>query len=446
MALDQQRNWDISMAENLEKVVRNSREKEAKDQTKNTQTHPPLPPKVWTTPPIHLPDEILVQILEFVDKSYNSQVTLASCCLLSHQWFTAAVPYLYRHPNLYGNKFEPFIKAICPSKNLHVRKSPLAGLVKVLDMSGLVHQGSKSTTARLLSRTKYSLEEFVAPQASFGFNCLAGLAKSSNLRSLNLSLVSESPPLLDLFKAISHLEKLTTLRLPRSAGFSVKVDSSQVVWPPNLENLCLSGGIDNHFLHGVVELPVSLRGLTVEHCPMLHGSDIVHFLNNAVRPLPSVENLKLASLPRLTESSLDCILSVLPGLTKLSISVDYITPTFFDLANNLEYKEYYAANLYSRHDWTRHEWREGRFSQLKTLELTNSGNPGVEDKISPIDILIAIEEGQLPDLRQVRVAKSLLWHSGGTAADVQALIDALKDSAIEKQDIDLENVGVWTFD
>lgn len=434
------------MAENLEKVVRNSREKTPKNQTRNTETHPPLPPKVWTTPPIHLPDEILVQILDYVSSSYYSQITLASCCRLSHQWFTAAVPYLYRHPNLYGNKFDPFIRAICPSINLHVRKSPLASLVKVLDMSGLVHQGSKSVTARLLGRTKNSLEEFVAPQASFGSNCLPALAKAPNLRRLDLSLVSESPPLLELFKATSHLEKLKTLRLPRSAGFSVKVDPSQVFWPPNLENLCLSGGIDNHFLHGVVELPISLRGLTVEHCPMLHGSDIVHFLNNAVRPLPNVEVLKLASLPRLTESSLDCILSVLPGLTKLSISVDYITPTFFDLAENLEYKEYYAGNIAPRHDFTRHEWREGQFSQLRTLELTNSGNPGVEDKISPIDILIAIDEGQLPNLRQIRVAKSLLWHSGSTAVDLDALSDALKESAIAKKVVDLEDVGVWTFD
>lgn len=445
MALDQQRNWDISMAENLEKVVRSSREKHAIDQTRNTHTHPALPEKTWTSSPIHLPDEIILQILDHVCRSNQSQTTLASVCRLSHQWFSAAVPYLYRHPILYGNKFEPFVKAICPSINLHVRKSPLAALVRVLDMSGLVHQGSKSVTARLLGRTKNTLEVFVAPQASFGSNCLPALSKASNLRSLDLSLVSESPPLLELFKATSHLEKLATLRLPRSAGFSGRVDSSQVFWPPNLENLCLSGGIDNHFLHGAVGLPDSLRGLTVEHCPMLHGSDIIHFLNNAVRPLPNVESLKLAFLPRLTEQSLNCVLSVLPGLTKLSVSVDYITPTFFDIAHNLEYKEYYAANIIPREDRMRHEWHDGKFSQLRTLELTVSGNPGVEDKISPIDVILAIDEGQLPNLRQVRVAKPLLWHTGNTASELEALYDALKESAIEKGAAELGDVWVLAF-
>lgn len=435
------------MADNLETVVRKSREKEQKDQTRNTHTHPALPEKKWTSPPIHLPDEILIQILDYVAHSSQYQTTLASCCRLSRQWFSVAVSELYRRPILYGNKFDPFVKAICPSINLHVRKSPLASLVKVLDMSGLVHQGSKSVTARLLGRTKNNLEEFVAPQASFGANCFPALSKAAHLRKLDLSLVSESPPLLELLKTTSHLQNLTTLRLPRSAGFSIKVDSSQVSWPPNLEDLCLSGGIDNHFLHGVVELPNSLRALTVEHCPMLHGSDIMHFLNNAVRPLPNVENLKLAYLPRLTESSLDCILSVLPGLTKLSISVDYITPTFFELSENLQYQEYYAGNISQHRQGTaKHEWHDGREAQLRTLELTNSGNPGVEDKISPIDLIIAMDDGQLPNLRQVRVAKSLLWHSGSAASDLEALSDALKESAVTKGVAELKDVGIWTFD
>jgi len=40
-------------------------------------------------------------------------------------------------------------------------------LVRVLDMSMLVHNGSRSLTARILGRLKGSLEYFVAPQASF---------------------------------------------------------------------------------------------------------------------------------------------------------------------------------------------------------------------------------------------------------------------------------------
>lgn len=442
------------MAENLEKVVRNSREKEPKNPTRNVHTHPPLPEKKWTSPPIYLPDEILVQILDYVSHSNQSQVTLASCCRLSRQWWTVAVPYLYRHPIFYGNKFHPFVQAVRPSINLHVLPSRVAEYVKVLDMSGLVHEAPKSVTARLLSRTKDNLEEFVAPQASFGWNCFAPLSSCRHLRKLDLSFVSESPPLLEILKRTAALTQLATLRLPRSAGFSTKTDPSQVVWPPNLENLCLSGGIDNHFLQGVVGLPNSLKSLTVEHCPMLHGSDIIHFLNIAIRPLPNLETLKLAYLPRLMESSLDCVLWVLPGLLKLSVSVDYITPTFFDLTDNLQYRIYYADDNDITQTPTRHIQGPGKLCQLRTLELTNSGNPGVEDKISPIDLVIAVDEGQMPNLRQLRVAKSLMWHAGSTADDLEALSDTLKESweSPGKKDIlitegaELGDVGVWTFD
>lgn len=36
-------------------------------------------------------------------------------------------------------------------------------------MSGLVHDGSRSLTARLIGRVKHNLDEFIAPQASFGY-------------------------------------------------------------------------------------------------------------------------------------------------------------------------------------------------------------------------------------------------------------------------------------
>ena len=45
----------------------------------------------------------------------------------------------------------------------------VAELVRVLDMSRLVHNGSKSLTTRILGRVKGNLEEFVAPQAPFAF-------------------------------------------------------------------------------------------------------------------------------------------------------------------------------------------------------------------------------------------------------------------------------------
>lgn len=448
------------MAENLEHVKKRGKIKPLMKHLhyheEAAATNPPLAdttPKVWTTPPVYLPDEIIIQIVEYTSKFRLAQATLASCCRLSRQWYAASVPFLYARPWVEGKNFDPFVQAIVPSLNLHVRKSPLAEFVKVLDMSHLVHSGNKATTARLLGRTKGNLVEFIAPQASFGTNCFPALGKCQNLEVLDLSRVSQSPPLLDLFKTISQLTKLSRLRLPRSAGFSQGFHPDAMLWPPNLEDLSLSGGIDVHFLQGVVSFPSTLRSLTIEHCPMAKNGAILHLLRSAVRPLPNLEVLKLSNLPRLTGNSLDDVLVILPGLTKLSVSVDYVTPKLLDLGiaegRSPGFTEIYLP------PGPRHG--SSPTCQLRTLELTNSGNPGVEDKITPIDVLIAVEDGSLPKLRQVRVAKSLFWQSGGNADETAALGDALQDAAAKTQarqlqdedesepEMELES-GVWTFD
>lgn len=118
----------------------------------NVKACPPLPP------------EVIEQILRHV----SDQHLLYACSLTSRSWYDSAIPLLYRHPQIGSRNFNAFATVICPSKNPHIRRNGLAELVRVLDMSKLVYNSKKSLTARLLSRTKYNLEEFVAPQATFG--------------------------------------------------------------------------------------------------------------------------------------------------------------------------------------------------------------------------------------------------------------------------------------
>ncbi len=127
----------------------------------------------------NLPAEILIQILSIVsprDSSHSalhrdSQSTLHSCVLVSRLWYKLALEFLYRNPifTSNGSTFQSFVNTICPSVNAHVKKSDCANMVRNLDMSRLVHEGSKSLTARILSRCKTRLEEFTAPQASFAY-------------------------------------------------------------------------------------------------------------------------------------------------------------------------------------------------------------------------------------------------------------------------------------
>jgi hypothetical protein len=431
MALDQQGNWEIQMADNLAKVKLDfhkskgnnvEQESETSQEASNDQEG-----TSWTGEPIYLPDEVVHQILEYLARGHDAQRSLAAVCLLSRQWYSAGISYLYRYPDLYGNNFDAFFLAICPSKNLHIRYSRLTKLVKVLDMSRLVHQGSRSTTARMLGRTKDTLEEFRAPQASFASNCFPALSKCHSLLSLDLSLVSESPPLPLLFQTISHLNSLRILRLPRSSGFGVHHNGAAIQWPPNLEELSLSGGIDAHFLHGVVSFPQTLRSIVIEHCPLAKGYAVTHLLRNAVRPLENLEYVKIAYMPRLSAHALDDILFLLPQIKKLCISVDYITPAMFDEGHFSHFQDPLVAGvenaeLPSFGQPLKHE-------HLHTLELTSSGHPNAEDKISPIDIMIAIDECTLPRLRVVRASRLLQWHSNTTSPDAEALSEVLQEGS-----------------
>lgn len=173
MTLSTRQQWDALIAD-VDRL-----EQEANE---GVQNYRPcyLPYRPWTplestlqdnSPPnhsaVHLPAEIIIQILSYIPRHHTSQQTLYSCCLISRPWYAAAIPRLYHSPRITGRNFKKFVATVCPSVNAHVRKSELADLVLRLDMGNLVHDGSKSLTARLLGRVKFMLEEFVAPQASF---------------------------------------------------------------------------------------------------------------------------------------------------------------------------------------------------------------------------------------------------------------------------------------
>ena len=116
-----------------------------------------------------LPLEIIELILSHIPLSYYSQPTLHACTLVSRAWYSASIARLYEKPIIIGKNYDLFVRSVCPSINANIRKNGLAELVKTLDLSRLVHHGSKSLTARLLGRVKAGIEVFTAPQASFGF-------------------------------------------------------------------------------------------------------------------------------------------------------------------------------------------------------------------------------------------------------------------------------------
>ncbi|KAF2146378.1 uncharacterized protein K452DRAFT_294938 [Aplosporella prunicola CBS 121167] len=389
--------------------------------------------------------EILLEILSYIPRHPSSQRTLYACCLVNHQWYNAAIARLYEAPHLIGPNFAPFVRTICPSINAHVKRSELAELVRVLDLRHIVHQSSKSVTARLLGRVKGSLEVFMAPQSSFAVNCFAALSKCTKLRTLDLSLTSEAIALASLAHALRPLESLKTLYFPRSSNDSDAFLSAHMRWPPALEALHLSGGIHGRFISGLgdpvsgaTHLPPSLAVLSLTHCPRLKEAEVLGLLAHAG---PQLRELTVENIRDLGHASLDGVLracageDVQPGaasggsrargLAFLRLSLDYITFNAFG--------------------------REGTglsSCSLQRLELSSSGDTGPRHEgpdldLEPLDLVAALDEGFFPELRVVRVAKSAGWHVPPLVEDTAHLSEELKEGRGRGR---AREAGVWTID
>ena len=328
-----------------------------------------------------------------------------------------ARPDSYRCPRITGNNYLAFVTVISPSSTL-IKPSPLGSLVKRLDLSALVYQGRPSLNARLLRRVQANLEEFVAPQTTFGYNCIVALGHLQKLRLLDLSLISQSVNLDDLFHHIGDLPNLRTLNFPRSSVLARP--QTRFLWPKRLESFSLSGAILDYFLHET-HLPESLHELHISHCPFTRTSSVLHLASALSAQLT---RLSIAyPMPCLAFNALDHILNTCTGLTYLLVAVDYISNHFFDF---------------------------GLGHPLKRLDLDSSGNPGVEHKVSPNDVFIAVAEDRLPALRIVRVSHLLKWVIR-EEADVDDLIELLEAKAREATPTDDDDstpttaVGVWEF-
>ncbi|KAK1147439.1 hypothetical protein N8T08_001521 [Aspergillus melleus] len=285
---------------------------------------------------IYLPTEIVLHIVGIIaaDES-RRQETLHACCLISRQWYSAAIAPLYEKPHVgTGVAFGKFTDTISPPIGARKSKLNLGSLVHRLDLSGLVHHSSNSLTARLLGRVKENLEVFIAPRVSFSTNSLPALSKCTNLRSLDLSLVGDPIPFTNLKQALSRLRKLNTLRLPQSTSLtsaeSTSLSTTAVEWPPQITRLQLSGRF-NPLTIPTFAWPASLTSLSLKNCADLSVSNLGSLLSSPYLN-HSLRRLSISGANRgLQPESINAILAFLPGLTTLSVPGDMVDDTFFDI-------------------------------------------------------------------------------------------------------------------
>ncbi|KAF2642978.1 hypothetical protein P280DRAFT_446141 [Massarina eburnea CBS 473.64] len=380
-----------------------------------------LPPPRYAN---YLPDELLLEILNHIPRDAENQHGLGTFCAVNRQWYDVGIATLYEAPHLWGAHFDLFVRTLCPSINTRIKKSELAGLVKSLNLSYIVHQSTKAVTARMLARTKHSLEVFIAPQASFAINCWASLSKCERLRVLDLSLISEAISFQSLNQCLRKLDGLERLVLPRcSTQFpdrTTPVDR-HINWPPRLEHLTLSGSVHGKFLWEMMRqpdtFPPTLHSMSILHCPGLDYAGIKPLLENLSQTLTTVE---LRDLPAVKQGRFNAILNWLPHLTSLTVAIDYIDCDF-GLRPTTHTSEHWSAS-----------------KPLEELTLlTSSGMRDIDpDTAFTIpDLYDLLDNRFLGRMRRITVAKSCGWETEGEGAELEALAELLVD------ELDTEN---WT--
>lgn len=135
MALDAQSNWNIEMLQTSCKISDSEIDSSATASTPVTNS---------SGREIHLPVEIILNIVSFFPTTLSNQPTLWACALVSQTWYDGTIARLYKRPHLSSSNFREFVRTVCPSKNAHIKKSELADMVECLDMSLLSYDGSKS--------------------------------------------------------------------------------------------------------------------------------------------------------------------------------------------------------------------------------------------------------------------------------------------------------------
>ena len=285
----------------------------------------PLPP---------LPTETIEHIITYFDLLQDvilRQRSLWACCLLSRSWYAGTVKTLYRTPVITGRNFDKFSRTICPPVHSKTRAVGLENLVADLDMGTLAYESTKSLTARLLRRTRNSLETFIAPAVSFSLAGLAPLSKSLRLRTLDLSNDYYHIDLNELLRSIRDIEHLEYLSLPRSALHTTSLSISRFTfkWPLSLTYLQINGALpdDTQGWNGLLEsLPESLRVLAFEHLRDLSPFSKLQHSHSAA---PQIKRISIGEPVIDYQIELKGIFTAFPGVLRMRLAMSSWDPSEF---------------------------------------------------------------------------------------------------------------------
>lgn len=407
-----------------------------------------------------LPDEILDLIVSYVrlGSSPNAvQRYLWTCCLISRDWYAAAIKHLYAQPILYSRNFDLFARTLSPPLSSRSRRIGLENFVTCLDMGGLAYESKKSTTSRLISRTKASLMEFVAPAVSFSTTALAPLSKCSRLQYLDLSRDAYDFDMTQLMRSIKHLDELNKLSLPKNILLwhstqtfekNIRVIASEKTdfWPSNLTHLQFNefhmepSGEDWKAL--LLSLPLTLEFLSFRN---VMAYDTFDAIGEAQVTVPQVTTLSVGvgvcddtySFDQLTQSFPNLRKVILPGMTV------WILRNFMFMSNDQTWS-LTASSPVERHQAPQ---------KLEVLILEQSPDFPATNVITIPELMLFVDT--CPKLLHIEVPEAYLGLRTSDGKQDEDDLDELNSRLRSRAegirnstgtDVDIEDVGVFLTD
>lgn len=220
--------------------------------------------------------------------------------------------------------------------------------------------------------------------STFSINSLAALSKCSNLRTLDLSWVTESLTAADLCRATSKLDHLEIFYYPHSGLLPPSPITDFSICPPRVRRMYITGCLKlNEVKCSYLQWPSSLIHLGIEDCIDV-GEDEFVIILSALRP--QLQSLQVGEgMSKFALGTVLRALSVLPHIHTLNAAIDHL-----------------------RYSLYRYAWAidNSGLSPLVHLELTCPGR----NHSSPWPwVWQFVMDGVFPHIRQVRVRRYAPW-------------------------------------
>ena len=150
----------------------------------------------------------------------------------------------------------------------------------------------------------------------------------------------------DLIHSVACLPKLEILHLPRSSGHETGKQLSWRRLPNTIRELHVRGGISDESVFFSSDLPESVTGLSIGHCPRLSMLTIRPLLTVCGAQLHELE--VVAPIPHLNvyNGVLDEVMDWAPNLRYLKVSSDFISKQIFDTCDDGELHHKNLNTLY----------------------------------------------------------------------------------------------------